>query len=153
MNITPSLCVHIVSILNMIQSCIYTARQNILPRMEPSPNLKRGTYRSRHTRNYVFASMLVAGLEGAPLPDCQMAKYSCLSARWQLNITSARPALSSPPFLLVHKQYFAQCLHLYNQFFVFLALYYNTVALCIIILLRAAPLSGGDRGYLSCRGR
>ena len=127
--------------------------------MERSPNLKRGTYRSRHTRNYVFASSLVAGLEGrephchtATLPDCHMAKYSCLSARRQLNITSARPALSSPPFLLVHKQYFAQCLHLYNQFFVFLALYYNTVALCIIILLRAAPLSGGagDRGYLSC---
>ena len=128
--------------------------------MERSPNLKRGTYRSRHTRNYVFASSLVAGLEGrephchtATLPDCHMAKYSCLSARRQLNITSARPALSSPPFLLVHKQYFAQCLPLYNQFFVYLVLYYNTVALCIIILLRAAPLSGGDRGYLSCRGR
>ena len=99
-----------------------------------------------------FASSLVAGLEGRE-PHCQMAKYSCLSARRQLNITSARPALSSPPFLLVHKQYFAQCLHLYNQFFVFLALYFNTLALCIIILLRAAPLSGGDRGYLSCRGR
>ena len=70
-NITPSLCVHIVSILNMIQSCIYTARKNILPRMERSPNLKQGTYRSRHTRNYVFASSLVAGLE----PHCHMAKY------------------------------------------------------------------------------
>ena len=72
----------ILSLYSMIQICIYTARHIILPRMERCPNLKRGTYRSRHTRNYVFASRLVAGLEGrephshtATLPHCHMAKY------------------------------------------------------------------------------
>lgn len=85
--------------------------KNILPRMERSPNLKRGTYRSRHTRNYVFASSLVAGLEGrephchtATLPDCHMAKYSCLSARRQLNITSECQTSPQQPTLSARSQ-------------------------------------------------
>ena len=66
----------ILSLYSMIQKCIYTARHIILPRMERCPNLKRGTYRSRHTRNYVFASSLVAGLEGRE-PHCHTATWQC----------------------------------------------------------------------------
>ena len=64
------------------------------------------------------------GSHTARLPGCHMAKYSCLSARRQLNITSARPA--HPFCSFTNNILHSACLYTTSSLF---------TSSCIIILL------------------